>query len=113
MMPAEIKPGDQQEHVANMPLQSAIGGAPSLGNSPLSSQQGAQNQNRQRLIHRVYSFWITGVLEQSLEGAALIELDLQEMPDAVANPWKQVVPTISRIPEKKKSILQRRHGGRC
>ena len=106
VMQAEIKPDGQQGLLANTPPRPAIAGIPLPGISPHSSQQGAQNQNRQRLIHRVYSFWITGVLAQSLEGGSLIELDLQELPDAVVNPWKQVVPTISRIPEKKKSILQ-------
>src|SRR5205809_1897824 len=42
-----------------------------------------QEQNRMRLLQRVRSFWITGVLEQSLHGAALLTLGLQEQPDAV------------------------------
>ncbi len=46
-----------------------------------------QRQNRMRLLRRVRAFWITGVLEQSLHGAALLALGLQEQPDAVANPW--------------------------
>src|SRR5207244_318619 len=32
-----------------------------------------------------------GLLEQSLHGAALLALGLQEQPDAVANPWRLVV----------------------
>ncbi|TMC21102.1 MAG: NACHT domain-containing protein, partial [Chloroflexi bacterium] len=47
--------------------------------------------NRQRLLRRVRSFWITGVLEQSLHGAALMALGLEKQPDAVANPWHLVV----------------------
>src|SRR6266496_1755128 len=47
--------------------------------------------NRQRLLRRVHSFWITGVLEHSLHGAALMALGLEEQPDAVANPWHLVV----------------------
>ena len=43
--------------------------------------------NRQRLLNRVRSFWIEGVLQHSLHGAALIALGLQEQADAVANPW--------------------------
>jgi serine/threonine protein kinase len=42
-----------------------------------------QHQNRMRLLRRVRTFWITGVLEQSLHGAALLALGLQEQPDAV------------------------------
>jgi serine/threonine protein kinase len=99
---------NQQGHMAAMPIQSPDGSPSVLQASPLSSQQVVQNQNRQSLIRRVRSFWITGVLEQSLAGAALMELDLQEMPDAVANPWQQIVSlsTVSRIPEPGKSILQ-------
>src|SRR5215469_4944431 len=48
-------------------------------------------QNRMRLLQRVRSFWITGVLEQSLYGVALITLGLQEQPDAVVNPWQLVM----------------------
>ncbi len=50
----------------------------------------AAQTNRQRLLRRVRSFWITGVLEQSLHGAALMALGLHEQPDAVAAPWHLV-----------------------
>ena len=68
-----------------------------------------QRQNRTRLLQRVHSFWITGVLEQSLHGAALMALGLQEQPDAVAHPWRLIIqesehkstplPTGTRITE--------------
>jgi hypothetical protein len=46
-------------------------------------------QNRQQLLARVRTFWIKGVLEQSLHSATLIALGLQEQPDAVAlNPLR-------------------------
>src|SRR5258708_2603151 len=48
-------------------------------------------QNRLRLLQRVRSFWITGVLEQSLYSEALITLGFQEQPDAVANPWRLII----------------------
>jgi eukaryotic-like serine/threonine-protein kinase len=60
--------------------------APALGAS-LS----LRNRNRQRMLQKVRAFWITGVLEQSLHGAALITLGLHEQPDAVANPWELVL----------------------
>ena len=44
-----------------------------------------------RLLQRVRSFWITGVLEQSLYSEALITLGFQEQPDAVANPWRLII----------------------
>src|SRR5260370_22567 len=48
-------------------------------------------QNRLRLLQRVRSFWITGVLEQSLYREALITLGFQAQPDAVANPWRLII----------------------
>jgi serine/threonine protein kinase len=50
-----------------------------------------QNQNRMRLLQRVRSFWIAGVLEQSLHGTALMSIGLKEQPDAVANPWQLIM----------------------
>jgi DNA polymerase III delta prime subunit len=50
-----------------------------------------QHQNRMRLLQRVRSFWITGVLEQSLHGMALLTLGLQDQPDTVANPWRLII----------------------
>src|SRR5690242_18542146 len=47
--------------------------------------------NRQRFLRRVRAFWIDGILEQSLHGAALIALGLQEQRDALANPWHLIV----------------------
>jgi transcriptional regulator with XRE-family HTH domain/tetratricopeptide (TPR) repeat protein len=61
-------------------------------NTPvLMASLSPRNQNRQRMLQKVRSFWIIGVLEQSLHGNALITLGLQEQPDAVANPWKLVL----------------------
>jgi serine/threonine protein kinase len=59
--------------------------------SELSPALTLEHQNRMRLLQRVRSFWIAGVLEQSLHGAALLALGLQEQPDAVANPWQLVM----------------------
>lgn len=53
--------------------------------SPISQQ------NRERLLARVRQFWITGVLDQSLHGAALIALGLQNRPDVLDNPWHLVI----------------------
>lgn len=51
----------------------------------------ARNQNRQRMLQKVRIFWINGVLEQSLNGSALVALGLHMQPDAVANPWNLVL----------------------
>src|SRR6266566_1787848 len=47
--------------------------------------------NRQRFLRRVRAFWIDGVLDHSLHGAALIALGLKEQLDAIANPWHLVL----------------------
>ncbi len=84
------------DHAAPLPPQNSpaeqipIRGQPKdlLELSPAST---LQRQNRMRLLQRVRSFWITGVFEQSLHGAALLTLGLQEQPDAVANPWQLII----------------------
>jgi DNA polymerase III delta prime subunit len=43
------------------------------------------------MLRKVRDFWISGVLEQSLHGAALLTLGLHERRDAVANPWHLVL----------------------
>lgn len=47
--------------------------------------------NRQHLLAKVCAFWIRGVLEQSLHGAALIALGLEERRDVLADPWRLVL----------------------
>ncbi|HYU76793.1 MAG TPA: TIR domain-containing protein [Ktedonobacteraceae bacterium] len=54
---------------------------------PTRSLSHGEQQNRIRLLKRVRATWIEGVLEHSLHQAALIALNLQEQPDALANPW--------------------------
>ncbi len=49
------------------------------------------SSNRQRLIAKVRTFWIAGVLERSLHGAALIALGLREQAEVVASPWRLVL----------------------
>jgi hypothetical protein len=48
-------------------------------------------RDRQIIIARVRATWITGVLEQSLHGAALIALGLRDQPDVLANPLRLVL----------------------
>ncbi|MBA2288268.1 MAG: TIR domain-containing protein [Ktedonobacteraceae bacterium] len=50
-----------------------------------------ESLSRQRFIKHVGDIWITGMLERSLQNAALIELGLHIQPDAVANPWRLVM----------------------
>src|SRR5205807_6423399 len=53
-------------------------------------------QNRQRLIAKVRTFWITGFLEQSLHGAALLALGLKNQKDALENPWRIVLQQVDQ-----------------
>src|SRR5579884_2075680 len=50
-----------------------------------------RNKNHVRMLKRVEMRWITDVLEPSLYEKTLILLSLREQPDAVENPWKDVV----------------------
>ncbi len=54
------------------------------------------DRNRQRMLKRVYATWITGVLEQSLHGAALILLGLEEKADVLDNPWRLLMQEMDR-----------------
>ena len=54
-------------------------------------QQLLDKQHCQNMLANVHTFWIKGVLERSLHGAALVALGLHEQPDAVANPWRLVL----------------------
>lgn len=48
-------------------------------------------RNRARLLQKIRDFWIAGVLEHSLHGAALIALGLETRPEAVMHPWELTV----------------------
>ena len=52
---------------------------------------GRDKRNRERMLERVQTFWIKGVLEQSLHGAALIALSLNEQSDFIENPWRLIL----------------------
>lgn len=54
-------------------------------------QQQKELHNRQRMLAKVRSFWIDGVLEQSLRDASHLILGLHENPRAVARPWELVL----------------------
>jgi len=62
-----------------------------------------RNRNRQRMLARVRSFWISDFFEQSLHERALITPRLVAYPDAVANPWatilRQAQPLFSPFPD--------------
>ena len=59
---------------------------------PLASLR-RRSTDRDRLLDRVFIYWIEGLLESSLEGRPRLDLSLQEQPDALdhpdafVNPW--------------------------
>lgn len=55
-------------------------------------------RDQQILLQKVKAFWIEGVLEKSLHGAALLELGKEERPAAVEYPWEMVVQAINQEP---------------
>jgi hypothetical protein len=55
---------------------------------PTSAQRG---RNRHAMLELVKNAWVKGVLEQSLHGAAMIELGLEKRADAVEKPWDMVL----------------------
>ncbi|MFL5694820.1 MAG: hypothetical protein ACJ795_23770, partial [Ktedonobacteraceae bacterium] len=58
---------------------------------PLSLTEKQRKQNRARMLKRVQTIWIDGVLEPSLPGAAQIALELQNKPSAIVTPLWHVV----------------------
>lgn len=48
-------------------------------------------RDRRAMLQLVKNTWIKGVLEQSLHGAAMIELGMEERADAVERPWDVLV----------------------
>lgn len=60
---------------------------------PTSTQR---ERNRQAMLGLVRNTWVKGVLENSLHGAVLIELGMEERKEAVEHPWEVVVQTPNR-----------------
>jgi DNA polymerase III delta prime subunit len=54
--------------------------------------------NRSRMLKRVWTIWIEGVLKHSLYQETLIVLGLQEQPDALINPWRLEVQETNQPP---------------
>jgi hypothetical protein len=50
-----------------------------------------ERRNRSRMLQKVRDFWVKGVLENSLYGAALIELGMEYRPDAVIHSWDVII----------------------
>jgi TIR domain/NACHT domain len=59
---------------------------------------GSGQRNRSRMLARVRSFWVHGVLEQSLHQMARVELGLETRPEAVPHPWELLVQPPEQAP---------------
>ncbi len=66
--------------------------APELGLTTVPST--SEERNRHQMLKNVRTFWIEGVLENSLHGAALLELGMQQEVGMVDHPWASLL----RIP---------------
>ncbi len=65
------------------------------------TEQQRAHRNRQAMLELVNSTWIKGVLEKSLYDEMLIELGMEEHPDAVIRPWDVQV----QMPDKPNRVL--------
>ena len=63
---------------------------------PGSTAEQRAQRNRRAMLELVKNTWIKGVLEQSLHGAAMIELGMEERADAVEHPWDMVLQAPDR-----------------
>ncbi|MGK7929668.1 MAG: protein kinase [Spirulina sp.] len=74
----------------NIPLQSSDRTQIPPELPPVKPLSREEYRNRQILINKVKNYWIKGVLENSLHGRVLLELGIEERPDAIAKPWGMV-----------------------
>ena len=67
-----------------------------IHNKPITRQE---YRNRQALLTKVNNFWVKGVLEKSLYNQVMIELGLEERPDAITNPWNVIIEMDDSSPQ--------------
>ncbi|NEO79407.1 NACHT domain-containing protein [Moorena sp. SIO4G3] len=56
-------------------------------------------RNRQALLAKVKNYWIKGVLAKSLYHQVMIELGLEERPDAITNPLSEIIEIGDNSPQ--------------
>jgi hypothetical protein len=66
---------------------------------PVAALAKPVQRNRDRMLQKVRAFWVEGVLEHSLHGAALIDMGLEQHPEAIAHPWEMLVQQGDQPPE--------------
>jgi len=70
------------------------------------SAETLDQRNRRVMLDHVENFWVKGVLEKSLHGAALLELGIKENPSAVNYPWTIKKESTDEILPAGKSMLE-------
>lgn len=92
----------------NIPLQESDRTQIPPESLPVPTLSREEFRNRQILINKVKNYWIKGVLENSLHGRLLLELGIEERPEAIAKPWGMVWETEEcdreNIPSKMRAI---------
>lgn len=62
----------------------------------------SMRRSRELLLGKMHDFWIRGVLERNLHGAAAAQLGFEPLPQALSNPWELLVelvePTCPELP---------------
>jgi DNA polymerase III delta prime subunit len=66
-----------------------------------STEQQRAQRNRQAMLQLMKNTWVKGALEQSLHGAAMIELGLEERAELVEPPWDMLL----RMPDRPSRAL--------
>ncbi|NEN96213.1 MAG: NACHT domain-containing protein [Moorea sp. SIO3I7] len=56
-------------------------------------------RNRQALLAKVKNYWVKGVLKKSLHNQVLMELGLEERPDAITNPLSEIIEIGDNSPQ--------------
>jgi len=74
------------------PLLAFLAGVTSLITSyvidkPQNETETLDQRNRRIMLNHVEEFWVKGILEKSLYGAALLDLGIKEDPDTLNYPW--------------------------
>jgi serine/threonine protein kinase/energy-coupling factor transporter ATP-binding protein EcfA2 len=90
----------------NIPLQSSDRTQIPPELTPARTLSREEYRNRKILLNKVKNYWIKGVLENSLHGRVLLELGIEERPEAIAKPWGMVWETSDRDRENISSKMR-------
>jgi hypothetical protein len=62
-------------------------------------QSESERRNRQRMLQKVWQFWVVGVLENSLHYED-IRLGMYTDPESVRYPWQMMIEHLDRAPQQ-------------